>query len=96
MDDGAGAWTAFGCIHTGPEQFIGEILRIGVGIGGGVAFLLILLGGFQILTSAGNPEKLNAGKELVTSAITGLLIIIFSLFILRLIGFTIFRIPGFG
>jgi len=91
-----GVWTALGCIHTTPQLFIGEILRIGVSIGGGIAFLLILFGGFQILTSAGNPEKLNAGKELITSAITGLLIIIFSLFILRLIGFNIFRIPGFG
>lgn len=96
MENGAGVWTALGCIHTDPSTFIGEILRIGIGIGGGIAFLLILFGGFQILTSAGNPEKLNAGKELVTSAITGLLIIIFSLFILRLIGFKIFAIPGFG
>jgi hypothetical protein len=89
-------WTALGCISTDPAAFISKILGIGVGIGGGVAFLLILFGGFQILTSAGNPEKLNAGKELVTSAITGLLIIIFSLFILQLIGFKIFAIPGFG
>ena len=84
-----------GCIPTDPSQFIGKILGIGIGIGGGIAFLLILFGGFQILTSAGNPEKLNAGKELVTSAITGLLIIIFSIFILRLIGVTILQIPDF-
>lgn len=96
MDSGTGAWTALGCIQTDPKLFIGRILGISVGIGGGIAFLLILFGGFQILTSAGNPEKLNAGKELITSAITGLLIIVFSLFILRLIGFTIFGIPGFG
>jgi hypothetical protein len=96
MSDGKHAWTAVGCIATDPSIFIGQILGIGIGIGGGIAFLLILFGGFQILMSAGNPEKLNAGKELVTSAITGLLIIIFSLFILRLIGFTIFQIPGFG
>ncbi|MCX6791492.1 MAG: hypothetical protein NT149_00450 [Candidatus Gottesmanbacteria bacterium] len=96
MGDGKHAWTALGCIPTDPALFIGQILGISVGIGGGIAFLLILFGGFQILMSAGNPEKLNAGKELITSAITGLLIIIFSLFILRLIGFTIFRIPGFG
>ena len=96
MGDSEHSWTALGCISTKPEEFISQILGIGVGIAGGIAFLLILIGGFQILTSAGNPEKLNAGKELVTSAITGLLIIIFSLFILRLIGFTIFAIPGFG
>lgn len=96
MGSGTGAWTALGCVQTDPQKFIGQILGIAVGIGGGIAFLLILFGGFQILMSAGNPEKLNAGKELVTSAITGLLIIIFSLFILRLIGYNIFGIPGFG
>ena len=95
MKDGKGAWTAFGCIQTDPSAFIGEVLRIGVGIGGGVAFLLILFGGFQILTSAGNPEQLTAGRELVSSAITGLLLIIFSIFLLRLIGVNIFGIPEF-
>lgn len=96
MDNGKGVWTAFGCIQTEPSAFIGSILQIGIGIGGGVAFLLILFGGFQILTSAGNPEQLTAGREVVTSAITGLLLIIFSIFLLRLIGYNIFGIPGFG
>jgi hypothetical protein len=96
MANGAGAWTAFGCIHATPQLFITEILRVGIDVAGGIALLLILVGGFQVLTSAGNPEHLNAGKELITSAIAGLLIIVFSLFILQLIGFKIFAIPGFG
>jgi len=90
-----GAWTALGCIPTDPSAFIGFILTIGIGMAGGIAFLLILFGGFQILTSAGNPEHLNAGKELVGSAIAGLLLIIFSVFILRIIGVNILGIPGF-
>ncbi len=95
MGGGKGAWTAFGCIKTDPGSFVAEVLRVGIGIGGGIAFLLILFGGFQILTSAGNPEQLAAGRELVTSAITGLLLIIFSVFLLRLIGYNILGIPGF-
>lgn len=90
-----GSWTAIGCIQTDPAEFIKTLLGFGIGIAGGIAFLLILLGGFQILTSTGNPEQLSAGKELVSSAITGLLLIIFSIFLLRLIGFTILGIPGF-
>ncbi len=96
MGSGTAAWTAFGCVATDPQQIVGEVLRIGVGLGGGIAFLLILFGGFQILTSAGNPEQLTAGRELVTSAITGLLLVIFSIFILRLIGYNVLGIPGFG
>lgn len=88
--------TAIGCIPTNPTELIGVLLRIGTGIGGGIAFLLILFGGFQVITSTGNPEKLNAGKELVGSAITGLLLILFSVFILRIIGVNILGIPGFG
>lgn len=87
--------TAFGCIPTDTSGFITKIISISVGIVGGIAFLLILFGGFQILTSSGNPEKLNAGKELISSAIAGLLLVIFSVFILRFIGVSILGIPGF-
>lgn len=97
MADNTKVWTAIGCIHTGddPAQFLTVVLNLGIGIAGGIAFLLILFGGLQIMTSAGNPEQLNAGRELVTSAITGLLLIIFSIFLLQFIGINIIGIPGF-
>jgi len=57
-----------------------------IGIAGGVAFLLMLFSAFGILTSAGDPEKLKASQEKLTSAIIGLLFIIFSVFLLRIIG----------
>lgn len=87
--------TAIGCIPTDFTGLFNSFFTLGIGIAGGIAFLLILFGGFQILTSAGNPERLAAGKELVTSAITGLLMIIFSVFLLRVIGVDILGIPGF-
>jgi len=92
----AGAWTALGCVEVGTgSSFFSKLLGIGIGIAGGIAFLLILFGGFQILISSGNPEQMNAGKELISSAIAGLLLIIFSVFLLKLIGYDILRIPGF-
>jgi hypothetical protein len=90
-----GVWTAIGCIQTDPSMFFSKLLTFGIGIAGGIAFLLILLGGFQILVSAGNPEQMSAGRELVSSAVAGLLLIVFSVFLLRLIGYDILRIPGF-
>lgn len=94
---GKGINTAIGCINAeNADGFIRELFKLGIGIAGGIAMLLILFGGFQILTSAGNPERLNAGKELIGSAITGLLMILFSTFLLKVIGVNILCIPGFG
>lgn len=95
IDDGI--QTAIGCISIyGPEALAGSILKVAIGIGGGIAFLLILLGAFQIILSSGNPDKIQAGKELITAAVSGLLLIIFSVFILRIIGVEILQIPDLG
>lgn len=90
--------TAIGCIPvlneaTGQEDFIIYVVRWSMGIAGGIAFLLILLAGFQIMTSQGNPERLKAGQELLTSAIAGLILLIFSVFILEFIGVRILGLP---
>lgn len=88
--------TQIGCIDaSGAGGFTNKLFSLGAGIAGGIAFLLIIFGGFQILTSAGNPERLNEGKELISSAITGLLMIVFSVFLLRIIGVDILGIPSF-
>jgi len=90
--------TAIGCISVleSPEAFLGDILRWAVGVGGGIAFLLIVYASFIIMTSSGNPERLKAGQELLTSAISGLVLLIFSVFILKLIGIDILKLCKFG
>ncbi len=93
-----GIQTAIGCINVlgSQEQFLGDILKWGVGVGGGIAFLLILYAGFMVMSSAGNPERLKAGQELLTSAISGLILLIFSIFILKFIGIDILGLGAFG
>jgi hypothetical protein len=95
---GNSVYTAIGCIPVlgSREEFLGWILKWAVGIGGGIAFLLIVYAGFIIMTAAGNPERIKAGQELLTSAISGLIMLIFSIFILRVIGVDILKITGFG
>ncbi len=75
---------------------VNDIIPYAIGLGGLVAFFLMIFGGLQIILSGGNPEKVKAGKEIITSAIAGLLLIIFSVFILRLIGVDLLNLPGFG
>jgi len=93
-DEGKGINTAIGCIPINDTNaFIGFILRWAIGIGGGIAFLLILYAGFMIMSSSGDPERLKAGQELLTSAIAGIIMLIFSVFILRVIGVDILGLP---
>lgn len=89
-----GIQTAIGCVPTEPADFISAFLNWAIGIAGGIAFLFMLFGAFQILLSSGNPEKVKAGQEQLTSAIIGLLFVIFSVFILRIIGQPIMFISG--
>ena len=88
--------TAIGCIHTNPAALMKDLLTFAIGISGGLAFLMMLLGAFQMVTSAGNPETLQAGKDRLTSAVIGLLFIIFAVLLLQIIGVDILGIPGFG
>lgn len=92
--------TAIGCVPVlvddNGTSLMGTLLGWAIGVGGGIAFLLIVYAGFMIMTSSGNPERLKAGQELLTSAISGLVLLIFSIFVLNLIGVEIFRLDKFG
>lgn len=87
--------TAIGCIPIDSGvSFVEWFLPRLLGIMGGVAFLLMLYGAFIMITSSGNPDRVKAGQETITSALTGLIFAIFALFILRLVGIEILELPG--
>lgn len=87
--------TAIGCLPTDPQTFVNTALPWAIGLGSGLAFLLGLYGVFLIVVSAGNPEKMQAGRELITSAIAGLVIIVFAVFILDFIGVEVLQLFWF-
>ncbi len=92
----SGVWTSIGCIYGNISKFITEkVLGWGIGLAGMISLLCIIFAAFQMQTSRGNPEKIKKAQELLTSCIIGLLLIIFSTFILRVIGVSILKIPGF-
>lgn len=87
--------TAIGYITVTVKDFVQSLFGIILSIAGGIALLLIIFSGYRMITSQGNPEHLQGARETLTSAIVGLLFIIFSLVILQAIGFDVLRIPGF-
>jgi hypothetical protein len=89
-------WTVVGCISSSPGGFTQSTLRILMSIVGGLSFLALLYGGGLLLTSRGNPEKLESGKGVIVKAIIGLFLTLFAVFILRFIGIEILSLPGFN
>lgn len=88
--------TALGCIDVSSFGGLAEFfLRWSFGVAGGISLLLIFYGGFSVMIAGPDPKKAQAGKETITAAIGGLIFLLFSIFLLRLIGVQIFQIPGF-
>src|SRR3990167_6176041 len=85
--------TAFGKISTDPAQLVNTILTIAIGIAGGIAFLMIVYGGFRLAFSSGDPKAVQEARDIISSAIVGLLLVVFSVFLLNLIGVDILGLP---
>ncbi len=86
--------TALGCIPVDFNSLMATVLPIFFGIAGGVSFLIMVYGFILMATSAGDPKAVAGAQETVTSAIIGLLVSIFAIFIVRLVLLNILHIPG--
>jgi len=87
--------TAIGDIATSAQGFVQAIMDLVLSIVGGIAVLLIIISGYRLMVSQGNPEGIKNAKDQLTAAIIGLLFVIFSLVILQIIGYNILGLPGF-
>jgi hypothetical protein len=87
--------SAIGCIPVKTNSaFLVAITAWAVRIAAGIAFIMIVVAGFLTMTAGGDPQKVQAARELLTAAITGLLLILLSGFLLRTIGVDLLGIPG--
>jgi len=93
-DGETGINTAIGCIPFDSQGMTNWFFNHFIGIAGGIALLFMFWGAFQIITSGGDPEKVKNGKSFFVSAVSGLLFMLFSLFILRYVGVELLSIPG--
>jgi hypothetical protein len=93
--DGYLCTTAIGNIQTSAQGFVQAIMDLVLSIVGGIAVLLIIISGYRLMVSQGNPEGIKNAKDQLTAAIIGLLFVIFSLVILQIIGYNILGLPGF-
>ncbi len=83
-------------IGTNPASITSSLFGIILGISGAIALILIMISGYRILVSQGNPEALKGAREQLTAAIVGLLFILLSIVVLQIIGINILHLPGFS
>src|SRR5438132_1586668 len=88
--------TELGCFPNNPVGFIQKFYGVGLSLIGMVGLLFLIYGGFQILTSGGDPNKLQKGKEYILYSIIGIVLAIFGFVFIEFIAGGILRIPGFG
>lgn len=88
--------TDFGCIPNDPIGFVERFYGIGLGLIGMVALIFIIVGGYYIMTSQGDPSKLQTGKSYITYSIVGVLLAIFGFVFIEVVTGDILRIPGFN
>ena len=91
-----GVWSAIGCIYYSWNDFASKTLfGLALALAGLFALSCIIYASIKIQISRGNPETVKKAQETMTSCIVGLLLIIFSVLILKVIGVDILRIPNF-
>jgi len=61
-----------------PRILIGKIIGAVLGIIGSIALAIFIYGGFTWMTSAGSPEKVRKGRDMIIWAVMGLAIIFLS------------------
>ncbi len=74
-----------------PQSLMGRIIDAILGIIGSLALLMFIFGGITWMTSAGSPEKIKKGRDILVWTSIGLAIVFFSYAIVK---FVIFDIIG--
>jgi hypothetical protein len=84
---------------SGPTQgtlaaVINKLLIYVLPLAGIILFFMIIAGGFQLLTSAGNPDSISKGQKKITIAIVGFLVIFIAYWLMQILevvfGITVF------
>ncbi len=88
-------YTALGCVPVGDTTtFLVFVVKRALVLGGGFTFLLLIYSSFMYTTSKGDPKKVAAAKDTFTASLSGLLLIMFSALLLRVVGQSVLNIPG--
>lgn len=89
-----GIYTAIGCVDPTPIGLITGLIRIALGVIGGVALLQLIYVGIQY--QLGDEAKIKEARSRLIATITGVAVLVFSILILRIIGVNVLDILPAG
>ena len=76
-------------VRCGPEQGVNDIiitvLNIIIGVAFVIAVLFLVIGGFRYITAQGNEESAEKGRKTIVNALIGIVVIILSFAIVRIV-----------
>lgn len=88
--------TDLGCLPKDPVALSGSLYSIGLGLVGGVGILFMVMGAYQILSSAGDPIKIARGKTFIASSIIGIILAVLGMAFYQTVTVDILKLPGFN
>lgn len=92
----AGILTALGCIPVSTDGIVNWVVKFAIVVAGGLVVFRIIQGSVVLMTSTGNPEKVQEGKEIISSAVIGVIVIIASVVLLEFIGVNVLGLDNLG
>jgi hypothetical protein len=87
--------TDFGCFPNDPIGFVQKFYGFGLAFVAGIALLMLIWGGYTVMTSKGVPARVNDGKSYIYYSIAGLLLAIFGFVFIQVVVVDILHVPGF-
>lgn len=68
-----------------PQKLMSNIQKLAIGLGAFIAVIRIIFGAFKLMSEGDNPIALEEGRDMITSSILGLLVILFAVTLLKII-----------
>ena len=85
-----GYYSAFGCIPFKVEGFVNWFVSFAIAFAGIVSMYCLVLNSLRMQLSRGDAQGIEKARQNIVSCILGILLIIFSVFILRIAGIALF------
>lgn len=88
--------TDFGCWPNDPIGFVQKFYGVGLSFVAAIALIGLIIGGYTIMTSQGDQQRLRSGKSWIFFSIGGLMLAIFGYVLIQALAGDILQIPGFS